>query len=107
MHRKKPSASSTAIALCLLIAALGLPGCKTSSTRPSTPPTPQPPPTFNCDRTPPAPRLTRVPALLSAVDLPVVDAWIRVAISKYTALLITHEGEHACVDALRSKGVIR
>jgi len=48
-----------------------------------------------------------VPALLSAVDLPVVDAWIRVAISKYTALLITHEGEHACVDALRSKGVIR
>lgn len=66
-----------------------------------------PPPTLNCDRTPPPPLLTHVPPLLSAADLPAVDAWIRMAISKYTALLITHQGEHACIDALRSKGVIR
>jgi len=48
-----------------------------------------------------------VPPLLSAVGLPAVDAWIRQAVSKYTALLITHQGEHACVNTLRSKGVIR
>jgi hypothetical protein len=48
-----------------------------------------------------------VPALLSAADLPVVDAWIRVFISKYTAVVTTQQAEHACTDTLRAKGVIR
>jgi hypothetical protein len=48
-----------------------------------------------------------VPPLLSFADLPVVDAWIRVAISKYNAVVATQQAEHTCVDTLRAKGVIR
>lgn len=107
MHPWKASARSTATVLCLLISVLALQACKQSSTRPSTPPTPQPPPTFTCDLTPPAPLLTHVPPLLSAASLPAVDAWIRVAIAKYTALVTTQRAEHACSAELRAKGVIR
>ena len=48
-----------------------------------------------------------MPALLSAADLPAVDAWIRVAVSKYNAVVATQQAEHTCVDTLRAKGVIR
>ncbi|MBN8922335.1 MAG: hypothetical protein J0I96_04490 [Rhodanobacter sp.] len=48
-----------------------------------------------------------MPPLLSAASLPAVDAWIRVAIAKYTALVTTQRAEHACSAELRAKGVIR
>lgn len=56
---------------------------------------------------PPAPPLSRVPPLLSAAGLPAVDAWIRVAVAKYQAVVTTQHAEHACMDTLRAKGVIR
>lgn len=48
-----------------------------------------------------------MPPLLSAADLPAVDAWIRTAVAKYNALVITQRAEHACTAELRAKGVIR
>lgn len=48
-----------------------------------------------------------MPQLRTAADLPAVDAWIRVTISKYLAVVLTQHAEHACSASLRAKGVIR
>lgn len=70
-------------------------------------PAPTPPPAVNCDRTPPPALLPSVPPLAGADDLPALDAWIAQVIGIYQGELTIRRAEHRCMDALRSKGVIR
>lgn len=105
MTLPKPSASSIAIALCLLMLALVLTACSKPSTRPYV--APMPPPTVNCDRTPPPAPIPLVPDLRGAPDLAPLDAWAAQMIGLYQSEVTIRLGEHACWHDLRSKGVIR
>ena len=91
--------------LLVVLIALALPACKSSSTRPS--PRPTPPPLVTCDQTPAARQLPKVPWLRSAADLPNGDAWMAMAAGLYETEVTLRQLEHRCLQRLRDKGVIR
>lgn len=105
MTPSKRSARSIATVLLLTLLALALPACKPASTRPSIAPTP--PLVVNCDRTPAPAVLPHVPPLNSAADILLNDEWKAIVVGAYEAVVTIRNGEHACWDALRSKGVIQ
>lgn len=90
--------------LLVVLIALALPACKSSSTRPSPRPTP---PLVTCDQTPAARQLPKVPWLRSAADLPNGDAWMAMAAGLYETEVTLRQLEHRCLQRLRDKGVIR
>ena len=79
----------------MLVAALT--ACSSNSTRP----------TVTCDRTPPTATLPPLPSLSNAAGLVAMDEWIANAIGIYTREITIRRGEHACMDKLRTGGVIQ
>lgn len=60
-----------------------------------------------CDRTPPPAQIPLVPEFRGAPDLAPSDAWKAQMIGLYQGEVTIRLGEHACLNDLRAKGVIR